>query len=167
MNDDPLIFAINSTVASATAVGSTVWEIIHNDAPSICDMVNSVHVAIGNSDASRCIIYKEMNPDFLVHEVYYKKHAINDLQRISFTRFRVSGHSLAIETGRWNRRGRGRLPVEERLCDCGLVQTERHVVEECPRTQLLRSSFGLTSLDTLFSDCNNDVACRGRLFMRF
>ena len=53
--------------------------------------------------------------------------------------------SLAIETGRWNRRGRGRLPVEQRLCPCGSVQTEPHVMESCPMTENVRRRFGYTS----------------------
>ncbi|MPC43274.1 hypothetical protein E2C01_036917 [Portunus trituberculatus] len=34
---------------------------------------------------------------------------------MSFTKLRLSGHNLAIVTGLCNRRGRGRVPVEERL----------------------------------------------------
>lgn len=73
------------------------------------------------SESSRRKIYKEINPDFGVHQVYNVRHTIHETQRISFTQFRVSGHSLACETGRWNRRGRGRIPMEERLCVCGQV----------------------------------------------
>ena len=76
--------------------------------------------------------------------------------RVSFTRFRVSGHSLAIETGRWNRRGRGRLPVEERLCVCGQVQTEKHVVETCPVSRGVRQLYGLFRIEDLFNHTYND-----------
>ena len=95
-------------------------------------LVGNVHRAIMTSQTSRCIVYRDINPTMAVHDVYRTRHTINDLHRVSFTRFRVSGHSLAVETGRWNRRGRGRLPLEERLCSCGAIQTERHVVENCP-----------------------------------
>ena len=64
-----------------------------------------------------------------------KKININELERMEWTRLRLSSHSLAVEVGRWNRRGRGRLPMEERLCVCGQIQTEQHVIEICPRTQ--------------------------------
>ena len=101
-----------------------------------------------------------MNPTFTVHDIYKKRHAVNDIHRMSFTRFRVSGHTLAIETGRWNRRGRGRLPLEERLCKCRLVQTEKHVVEECPSTQHLRDFYSISVLDDLFTKFTNDVTCK-------
>ena len=81
--------------------------------------------------------------------------------RMAFTRFRVSSHSLCIETGRWNRRGRGRLPREERLCVCGEVQTEWHVVENCPVTRDIRQRVGLNRVQELFSGkYTYDVACK-------
>ena len=67
------------------------------------------------------------------------------MHRISYTQFRISAHRLAIETGRWNRRGRGRLPIEERLCPCGAVQTELHVFEDCPLTREIRLSYNIDS----------------------
>ena len=57
---------------------------------------------------------------------------------------------MAIETGRWNRRGRGRLPMDQRLCQCGLVQTERHVVEACTLSQHIRNLHNFRSLENLF-----------------
>ena len=59
----------------------------------------------------------------------------------------LGAHSLAIETGRWNRRGQGRLPREQRLCTCGDIQTERHVIETCPLTNPLRQHYGFTPLE--------------------
>ena len=159
MNDDPLSFAMGTVVASNMPVAKIVQNIIHTNVPNMSELINKVHLSIANSDASKCVVYKEINPRFEVHEIYKSKHALNDLKRISFSRFQVSGHSLAIETGHWNRRGRGRLPVEERLCDCGLIQTERHVLEECPKTQHLRNSYGIRSLNDLFYDSDSDAAC--------
>lgn len=77
--------------------------------------------------------------------------------RISFTRFRVSEHNLAIESGRWNRRGRGRLPMEERPCTCGGIQTER-VVQHCVTTENVRRLYGLSTLKDSFNgkDSNED-----------
>ena len=99
--------------------------------------------------------YKSINPDCHVHSVYNSRVKVNELERISWTRMRVSAHSLAIESGRWNRRGMGRLPVEERVCTCGLVQTEQHVTEACPRTAQLRNQYNYSTVGNIFnmSDC--------------
>ena len=88
------------------------------------------------------------------HPVYTQRTATptQELHRQAFTRFRVSAHSLAIETGRWNRGGRGRLPVEERLCECGEVQDEIHVIETCPRTEDIRRDNGYTTYQELIAE---------------
>lgn len=161
MQDDPLVFAIKVASESNTPTGKLINEIIRGERQSMATMMEKVYSAISNSNSSRCVIYKELNPDFRVHDIYRTKHNINELHRTSFTRLRVSGHSLAVETGRWNRRGRGRLPVEERLCVCGAVQTEKHVVEECPLSQNIRNRFNITSVQDLFrTDANYRVTCQ-------
>ena len=105
--------------------------------------------------------YKQVNPDFRVHDIHRDNVNINDLERIYWTRMRVNGHSLAVESGRWNRRGRGRLPLEERLCSCGVIQTEKHVIEECPKTQYIRNRFNFTRSDDLFGDVlDYAIACK-------
>ena len=78
---------------------------------------------------------------------------ICEKQRLSapetYSRFRLSAHSLAVEKGRWNRRGRGRLPMEERLCSCGQVQTEAHVIETCPVSSGIRQLYNITTVNDL------------------
>ena len=73
----------------------------------------------------------------------------------------MSAHSLAVEVGRWNRRGRGRLPLEERLCPCGEIQTERHVTQHCILTEHLREMYNFAHIQDLFSDKfdNNERCC--------
>ena len=92
-----------------------VSSLIHDDVQSMDIMMDNVRNLIRESVGSRCNTYRDINPTLETLEMYTKKHSVNELHRLEFTRFRVSGHSLAIETGRWNRRGRGRLPIEERL----------------------------------------------------
>ena len=58
----------------------------------------------------------------------------------------------AVETGRWNRRGRGRLPMEERLCTCCLVQSEEHIINECPLSQSIRDNYAFTSINELMAE---------------
>ena len=107
-------------------------------------------------------VYNEIiNTDLCTHSIYSVKHNIYESHRIAFTRFRVSSHMLAVETGRWNRRGRGRLPMKERLCYCGLVQSEEHVISFCPLSQTLRDIYGFTCMnDIMKGTIPNDIACR-------
>ena len=99
------------------------------------------------------MVYRNaINVNLTVHDIYTKRHNVFESHRVAFTRFRVSSHSLAVETGRWNRRGRGRLPVEERLCPCGEIQTEEHVVNSCPLSQHIRDEYEFTSIADLMSD---------------
>ena len=149
--DDPLVFVINVVRNSNTVTGRLITDYISNDVVDISQAMQSVITSISESASSRKVTYKDINPSFTVHDIYKVKHNVNECHRLSFTRFRVSGHSLACETGRWNRRGRGRLPMNERLCVCGSVQTERHVVQDCPRTQYIRDSHQFVTIEQLFS----------------
>ena len=111
--------------------------------------------------SSRRLTYKYVNSEMEVDKVYTKKQVINEVHRLCFTQFRTSGHSLACETGRWNRRGRGRLPLEERLCSCGQIQTEQHVTQHCPMTQGIRDLYHFNTVNDLFStQFSNETLCR-------
>ena len=107
-------------------------------------------------DAHICVIRPlRVNPNLSVHALYAKctSSLADEVHRQAFTKFRVSAHSQAIETGRWNRGGRGRLPVEERLCECGEVQDEIHVIEtcHCPRREDIRRDYGFTTYQELIA----------------
>ena len=157
--DDPLTFAMKSAISSNTQIGKLIDKMTRDEVPHMSTLIRNVYDDIARSTASRCIVYRSINPQFIIHDVYTKRHNINDLERVSFTRFRVSGHSLAVETGRWNRRGRGRLPLEERLCVCGNIQTEEHVVSQCPHTQHLRNVHNFTTIRELFS-MSSERSCK-------
>lgn len=86
-----------------------------------------------------------MNSSLTVYHIFNSRGKVNELHRVAFSRLRVISHNLAIETGRWNRRGRGRMEVEERLCPCGAVQTEMHVLETCPITRPVRDAYNFMS----------------------
>ena len=108
-----------------------------------------LNASISNSTSNRLLFYKSINPKFDVHDIYTKNIKVNELERISWTRLRLSAHSLAIEKGRWNRRGRGRLLLEERLCPCGQVQTEAHVIENCIVSLQIRQMYNITTVKEL------------------
>ena len=159
--DDPLVFVINIVRNSNTVTGRLITDYINNGVIEIQQAMQSVITRISESDSSRRLTYKDINPSFRVHDIYKVKHNVNECHRLSFTRFRVSGHSLACETGRWNRRGRGRLPMDERLCECGSVQTERHVLQDCPHTQHIRDHHRFEIIEQVFSDkYSMDVTCK-------
>lgn len=149
--DDPLMHAIHIATQSSTAASTVIRDFIATDAPSMQDLMRRVHERIAASTGSRCVVYRSINPTLATHSVYRDRHTVDDRCRISFTRLRVSGHNLAIESGRWNRRGRGRLPIEQRLCVCGAVQTERHVVEVCPLSHHIRLRYNIQNLEDLFN----------------
>ena len=69
--------------------------------------------------------------------------------------------TLVVETGRWNRRGRGRLPMEERLCSCGEIQTEIHVINNCPLSQHFRDEYEFTDISDLMCEkFSNEIVCK-------
>ena len=80
----------------------------------------------------------QINPSLSVHRIYSAPQTFPEYKRESFTRLRVSSHSLRVETGRW-----GRLPREERICPCDnrSIQDEFHVIENCPRTRITRENY--------------------------
>ena len=41
--------------------------------------------------------------------------------------------------------------MEERLCPCGAIQTELHVIEECPLTSEIRRLYAFNSWQSLQS----------------
>lgn len=150
-SEDPLMFCIDIVTRADTVIGRHIARFVNSSVPTIRDLMATVHERITISSGSRCAMYRLINPEFVVHSVYKDRHTVNDQYRVAFTRLRVSGHNLCIETGRWNRRGRGRLPREERLCVCGEVQTEKHVVEDCPVSSRIRDSTGLRNMEELFN----------------
>ena len=133
-----------------------------NDTNDIENAINKLKTNITqNTTSNRMIFYKLINPDLSVHDVYLKNIKVNEIERISWTKFRLSAHSLAIERGRWNRRGRGRLPIDERLCSCGQIQTEVHIVEDCPISLQVRQTHDITTslANLMLSRIDYDKVC--------
>lgn len=160
--DDPLALAIRTVIESNTIISRLVSDYILREADGLDMAMRDIVAGIQASESSRRMTYKDINPSFDINFVYKERHTINEHHRLSFTRFRVSGHSLAIETGRWNRRGRGRLPPEERLCVCGDVQDERHVIQSCPLTNHLRLTYNFETMEQLMlsNQFLPDIVCK-------
>ena len=116
MVDDPLIHVIRIMFNYNTTTSRFIHNLIDIDVDDIAVSLEKLKTQISASDSGRVLVYKGINPDLNVHPIYSSKVQVNELERVKWTKMRLSAHSLAVEVGRWNRRGRGRLPVEERLC---------------------------------------------------
>ena len=150
--DDPLMYAIRLTLTYNDSKSRYLRDMTNNHINDIEVAQSALKTKIMNSISNRLIFYKIINPSFNVHDIYTKNCKVNEIERVSWTRLCLSAHSLAIEKGRWNRRGRGRLPIEERLCQCGQVQTEAHIIEDCIISLQLRQIYNVTTVNDLMLD---------------
>ena len=94
----------------------------------------------------------------MTHPNMYTNKNISEFDRLVATRIRLSSHELAIEKGRWSR-----TPRESRLCNCGEIQTEVHVVCFCPITDVVRASYpelNFQSLEAVFKSVDSTKAIR-------
>ena len=155
MADDPLNFMLSLNINSNTVTGKYIKDLIESRKDYIEEGMAKIKNSVNTSDSSKCRYYRTVNPNMKVHDIYESKSNINEIERVSWSRLRLSAHSLAIETGRWNRRGRGRLPEDQRLCQCGQIQSERHVIEECPLSQHIKDLYNVNSLENLFLERND------------
>ena len=102
----------------------------------IVDYEERLKTQIRNSERTKYMTYRTMmNPNLTYPDFYSHIGEADDdeKKRITSTRFRLSSHNLAIERGRWSR-----TPRDQRLCSCGRVQDELHVISECPEHQEIR-----------------------------
>ena len=84
-------------------------------------------------------LYKSFKMDY--HEELYLKAIKNNERRITFTKFRISNHNLAIEAGRY---GNVKAPAENRICvycEKRDIETEKHMIFKCTKCKDLRSVF--------------------------
>ena len=96
------------------------------------------------SSRTKLMTCRIMNPNLSAHPLYESTDSLgDDYLRITFSKFRLSSHKLKIETGRWTC-----IPQENRLCQCGeTIQTERHVLCDCPLVNYIRLSYGYETVD--------------------
>ena len=139
---DPLMFAIKLTHDSNNFMSKYIRG-LETAGDIIGDDVRRRSGVICADRKTRATKYRDMNPGLSIHSVYSNDSLLDDDLRICFTRFRVSSHRLRIETGRWSR-----TPSEQRLCQCGAsVESEAHVLVECPLVQPIREKYELENID--------------------
>ena len=115
MDDDPWTHAAKITLATNTLTARHIKGLIEERCDDVQIGLEYIKRVISTSTSSRRVTYMTLNPSLSVHPIYRERGGVNEVHRVAFSQLRVIGHSLAIETGRWNRRGRGRLEVAERL----------------------------------------------------
>ena len=98
--------------------------------------IQRINLNIRGAETTCRQTYITINPSLRMHEKYTILNDIPEWARVSFTRLRLSSHYLKIETGRWSR-----TPRCLRLCECGEVQTEEHVLISCPYSNELRQTY--------------------------
>ena len=87
--------------------------------------------------------YSLFNPEQNIHRIYGDA-TVPESDRVAFTRLRLGSHFLKIETGRW-----ARIERERRLCACGQIQTEQHILLNCPFTVTIRARYSQLSFTNL------------------
>jgi hypothetical protein len=130
MDDDPFAHAMRMATEGRTPAAQYITSLQDFDA---FEEQAQLYTKIRTSPRTKYITYSTaMNPSLTVHAMYTDLD-VKEHHRIAATRLRLSSHNLAIERGRWTR-----LPRERRLCPCGAVQDEQHLVASCPSTADIR-----------------------------
>ena len=162
LKSDPLMFCLKLGLETQYPTRKVIHDLINNNSDDIRDSCIAICTSLSPSTSSKRITYKSvMNPDLEpVADVYATPHTIPEVHRKAFTRFRLSSHNLAIETGRWNRRGRGTLPREERLCPWREVQDEQHVITACPLSFDIRNKYNIRDTAELRDSENRKRNCK-------
>lgn len=115
-----------------------------------CFVTNDIRERVSkiqNSQTTRRLFYKSINPDLIMHEVYSinPKIIYPESHRLTWTQLRLGSTRLPCELGRWNR-------DVIRTCKCGFIpQTETHIVIECMLSKF-NASFNLRTLQQLSSN---------------
>ena len=136
--EDPLTFAVSLTRLYNPKLARCIDNILAT--PDHIGATKSVNYQrLNMSNRNKFIVYRNINPSYSVHSVYYSRNSllIPEVYRISFSRLHFSSHRLRIETGRWSR-----IPRDRRPCPCGQIQDEEHVLAHCQITQHLRDAHG-------------------------
>ena len=154
MVDDPFYFVWKLCEANKTNGYRYLQSILNKD----INPTEDIKSLIMSKTGSKFITYRELINPSLVSPKLYTDSELNilDHERVHYTRLRTSSHNLAIEMGRWSR-----IPRDERWCKCGSsVQSEQHVLLECPLTRHLRDeSVGVLSFTSLNDLFNSDSSC--------
>ena len=155
LTDDPFM-AVWNLCSKANTKGARYLRDIMSHADHIKLDFESRRQKILNSTRTKSLTYVNLNPELSVHGMYRDADPlIPEHQRLATTRLRLSSHNLSIEKGRWSR-----IPRELRLCSCGSIQCEEHVICFCERTMHIRARYpntDFTSIRNFFCENAPDI----------
>ena len=130
-------------IAHNTPMGREIQNILGTNGDFTGIFVQNLRNKVRTSTSTRRHDYVSLNQTLLPYKLY--KDSVPEYARISTTRLRLGSHRLKIESGRW-----ARIPRNNRLCTCKTdIQTESHVLLDCPKTLYLRNSI------PTIKNCNN------------
>ena len=130
--DDPYTYVLELCQSYNTDTAKYITNIPNMD--FILNSRKNIKDKIRGSNKSKMKTYMDLSQTLDEPSLYSLD--IPEYVRMSATRFRLSAHSLRIETGRWSR-----LQRHERLCLCGdEVQDEIHVIEQCQMVAHIRQN---------------------------
>ena len=150
---------INMAQAVKCPAGIVMRRLISGDLTGV-NRRDAVIQAIRTSTGTRRMAYGDINPSLSVHPLY-DSYDVPEYDRIAFTRLRLGSHHLQYEMGRWSR-----TPQESRMCPCGIVQSDKHVLLDCELTRQARQDlfipgdinieqfYNYTDFRTLAKFCN-------------
>ena len=104
--------------------GVILQKVMNRQFPDCTIKRDAIKQTIQSANTTRRKAYYALNPTLMPHAVYTS--LVPEHHRIAFTRLRLSSHNLPYEMGRW-----ARIPPENRMCPCGSIQTDTHVILEC------------------------------------
>jgi hypothetical protein len=137
-NSSLLKMAVDMALNARSPMGRYLERLLLNENDVRESDLDLLKQSIQNSQSSRRTAYLTLNPSLTVHPVYSNPN-IPEFARISFSRLRLISHSLKIETGRWSR-----IDLQDRLCNCGEIQSEQHVLLKCQLTEELRNTYAMS-----------------------
>ena len=140
LTDDPFGFVMNLTEQENPTMWIEIQRLL-----SIEDHIkkdrNDLHLSVMSRVGSKSVTYRALNPTLSTHILYTKTDYTPDSLRITFTRLRLSSHKLRIEVGRWSK-----TPRHERLCVCGSLQDEKHILT-CPENERILRKYEYSNKD--------------------
>ena len=120
--------------------------------------ISERYTKIAESQSSMCVYYRELD---LMEKSDIYSSMLYDYYRIIITRWRLSNHSLNIETGRYTRPYTERT---ERICTLctSSIEDEHHVIFVCPRYEDIRLGHNelvqkSATVAALFNPCDQIV----------